>query len=258
LDTDIVIGPNQRRAVHDTLVADGYEPDIAASTDLVMYQRSYRRSLLDGLTHTVDVHWRLANPEVFRQVLSFDEMLGNAVRVPQLGPAARGLCDVHALLVACVHRVAHHSDEPRLIWFYDIHLIASRLNLQLWQRFVDLAIDRQVLAICQAGLQRSVDHFGTYVPSFIWAKNRWEGPHREVTASYLVRNRSRARALVGDMRVLPSWGKRWQLLREYAFPPVEYMRKVYASRSSAPLFWLYAQRMLFGAHKWLVRLGYGP
>ena len=48
----------------------------------------------------------------------------------------RGLSPVHALLVACIHRVAHHRGTERLIWLLDIHLLASRLEEREWTALV--------------------------------------------------------------------------------------------------------------------------
>jgi hypothetical protein len=61
----------------------------------------------------------------------------------------------------------------------------------------------------------------------------------------------RFRLVVDDLRALPTWADRWRLMREHAFPPVEYMRGVYAPSSRTPLVWLYTRRMLVGARKWL-------
>ncbi len=56
-------------------------------------------------------------------------------------PAPRDLPPPHALLMACVHRVAHHFDPPTLIWLYDIHLLASSMSEDDATRFVALAVD---------------------------------------------------------------------------------------------------------------------
>jgi hypothetical protein len=252
LDADLVISAADRRRAHDVLIALGYQPDIQASTELVMHQLSYTKVSSGGFAHVVDVHWRVANPEVFRQVLAFDEVLADAVPVAGLGPFARGLSDVHALLVACVHRVAHHFDDDRLIWLYDIHLIATRLADTGWEEFAHLAVERRVLAICRAGLQQCKERFGTSVPESFWSVEEPRAA-REVTASYLTPHRPHVRVVVDDLRALPTWLDRWRMMRQYAFPPVDYMREIYAPTSSTPLVWLYAHRLFFGARRWLAR-----
>ena len=251
LDTDLLIAVEDRQAIHDVLTALGYEPDVQASTDLVSHQRAYVRPLHGSLCHVVDVHWRLTNPEVFSRVLSFDEMRRAARPIPALGPGASGLSAVHALLVACVHRVAHHFDDERLIWLYDIHLIASRLGAAEWLQFLNLVIERRVARVCHAGLQRSVKLFDTQVPDMAWPRDLDLEYGDEITAAYLTPKRRRVNAVLDDLKALGTWGDRWRLMRDYAFPPVTYMREVYAPASATPLPWLYVRRMFFGARKWL-------
>ena len=48
----------------------------------------------------------------------------NGVAVPIL---AILLAPVNALVLACIHRLAHHQGRDRLVWLYDIHLLAGRL-----------------------------------------------------------------------------------------------------------------------------------
>jgi hypothetical protein len=131
---------------------------------------------------------------------------------------------------------------------YDIHLIAGRLTDDQWEDFRRLAEERRVTAICDAGLKRTISLFGTRVPAGAIGPAQ---PGSELTAGYLSRERSRLDALMDDLRTLGSWTDRWRLMRDYAFPPVEYMRQVYAPSSAAPLPWLYARRVVTGARKWL-------
>jgi len=246
LDTDILIRWEQRAAVDATLSRLGYTADVRASNELVLYQQTYVNRSGDGQAHVLDVHWRLSNPEVFRSVLTFDEMNASATSVSGL-PAARGLSDVHALIVACVHRVAHHRDDERLIWLYDIHLLASRLDRAQWAKVAALAAERGVQSVCAAGLRRAQHFFGTSIPATFVA----EPAASELTARYLQPRRSQVDAVVDDLRSLPAWTDRVRLVREYAFPPKRYMREVYAPATATPLLWLYLRRMVFGARRWL-------
>ena len=253
LDADILIPVAQRRVVHDLFSQLGYESDAQVGAEHVMYQRAYVRRE-DAVPHVVDVHWRPFNQEVFRGVLSYDEMMDEALPIPAIGPGAWGLSDVHALLLACVHRVAHHFDGGPLIWLYDIHLIAARLRAGDWSRFVDLASARGVAAICRASLQRTVERFGTCVPEAVWTEGgAMDAGEHEPTAGYLTPNRPHVKVVLDDLRALPTWADRWRLLREHTFPPIEYMQGVYAPSSTMPLFWLYARRIVLGTRKWLAR-----
>ena len=122
---------------------------------------------------------------------------------------------IDALLIACIHRAAHHRDAADLIWVYDIHLIAARLTAEEWTRFVDLAVDRQVSQLCARGLQLAADGFHTQIPDGV--RDRLSGK-REASSIFLRRDLRGVDRLAADLRALgPRRAPR--LLKEHLFPP---------------------------------------
>jgi hypothetical protein len=252
LDSDLLVREQDRAAAHEALVACGYERVPQFTGDLVAYQAPYVLRRQGTAVDIVDLHWRLANPQPFGAVLAIDELFAEAVPLPALGPAARGLGDVHALLVACVHPVAHHRREALLIWTHDVHLLAGRLDRERWTRFAQLALDRGVGLVCAHSLGGAAETLATRVPDDVMTHLR-RAPVTETTARYLAPDRRHIQTIWADLQTLSSWRDRWRLVQQHAFPPREYMRRVYAPASDQPLMLLYARRMLRGARKWLVR-----
>jgi hypothetical protein len=206
--------------------------------------------------HTVDVHWRIANPQLFAGLLTFDELRAAAIGLPRLSPSARGLSNVHALLLACIHRVAHHFDSDCLVWLYDIHLLAERFTDDEWRELLLTARARRVATICARGLKRAQQAFGTGIPQSVLAglNAQADGPDgEEPTAAYLSRDRRQVDNFLSDVRALPGWSERIRLIREHLFPSAAYMRGVYAPASRAPLPMLYVRRVWRGARRWLIR-----
>jgi hypothetical protein len=228
LDTDVLIAAWDLPRAHRVLLALGYRPDVQAGSAGVLYQQAYVRQGPEALPHVLDMHWRLANPEVFGHVLSFEEMTAESVCIPQLGQHVRGLGGVHALLVAAVHRVAHHFDDDRLIWLYDLARVGGGLDADEWRRFHALASARGVLSVCRASLEQA----------------EARRPH--------------ALVVLDDLRALPDWRGRLRVVRSHMFPPARYMREIYAPRSRAPVAWLYAVRAVRGARRWLSKPGTAP
>jgi hypothetical protein len=160
---------------------------------------------------------------------------------------------VHALLIACMHRVAHVTaswgvDETRhygdrLIWLYDIHLLASGMSLQELTEFVRLAVERRIKTICSDGLSHSQRCFGTPLPVEVLAALSAAGPP-EPSARYL--DPGRLRFLMRDIRSLTNVYDRLRLVKEHLFPPAEYMLKKYSVSRRAWLSVLYLRRAVQG------------
>lgn len=253
IDSDLLIAMEQREVADDIFLARlGYEAPAKLSGDLTATQKQYVKQEHGATVHIVDLHWRLASPQAFAHVLSFEELYATSVALPALGPGARGPSPVHALLIACMHRIAHHHDEAdRLKWLLDIHVIASAFTRAEWDAFVALAAEREIAAVSLDSLRRAEFWFHTVIPGWVLDDPRLAGAHaREGTAAFL-HVRPKAREVLDDLRALPRWRDRARLMREHLFPGADYMRNVYAPESRAPLAVLYATRIARGMVRWL-------
>jgi hypothetical protein len=252
VDSDLLIRLDDLPVVQNVLGRLGYEAkDGQLSGSLVIAQALYVKRSRGRLLHAVDVHWKVSSPQVFAEMLSYRELSERAMPLPALGPSARGLSSVDALLVACIHRIAHHLDSDRLIWLYDIKLIAERLNATEWQAFLALAADRKVAAVCLHSLRRTDTLFPGTTPAWVWdAARAATGTDVELSAGYLT-PRPQAHLMLDDLRALPTWRDRGRLIRQHVFPPASFMRRTYAPESRAPLPVLYGLRFIRGATRWL-------
>ena len=167
--------------------------------------------------------------------------------IPALDACAEGLAPPHALLMACLHRVAHHFDPPTLIWLYDIHLLASSMSEEDAARFVALAVDSGLAAICARGIALAQHHFRTPLPA---ALDQLVPAGDEPLAAYMDEAFRPFDALISDLRALRGYRARWQLLREHLFPPSPYLRAARPRLGSGPLPWLYARRIVRGVSRW--------
>jgi hypothetical protein len=152
-----------------------------------------------------------------------------------------------ALVVACVHRAAHHHDAPDLLWLYDIHLLASRLSHEEWRDVVTTARAGAVSALCRRGLELAAACFDTPVPSQV--TQAWQGQtHPEPSAAFLRGEGRPLGRLRNDLAVL-AWPDKVRLVREVLFPPRSYMRAAFGPRGPWP--WWYARRAVLGAVRWM-------
>jgi hypothetical protein len=132
----------------------------------------------DGSHHGIDLHWEVLNAHALKHVLPVADCFAEARDLPRLSPAARAMDRPRFLIHSCVHRAMHrtapyfvagtaHYDEARLIWSWDIALMARAMTGDEWRRFARLAGDKGVAGACLAGLRAAIDDLGAAMPGFV-------------------------------------------------------------------------------------------
>jgi hypothetical protein len=253
LDTDMLVSPSSAASVFDALRTLGYERTTSTSGALIVAQASFTRTDVFGVTHALDVHWKIANRQVIARVTSHGDLASRSVAVPALGKAAREASRADALLLACLHRAAHHRDSEELLWLYDIHLIAERLTSRDWACVVAAARRGAVQTICHRGLALAVDYFDSPVPRQVMellARAR-----DEPSSIYVSKKLRLVDGLVSDLRAL-SVRDGVRLVAEHVCPPAEYIRKKYGLTSRRSLLVFYARRIAAGVPRWFTLGGW--
>ncbi|HXW03872.1 MAG TPA: nucleotidyltransferase family protein [Vicinamibacterales bacterium] len=254
-DSDLLIRDADRASARECFVRLGYAPLAHVTGDVAFTQCHFTRVDAAGVRHAFDVHWRVANPRVFSSRLTWDDLAAERVPVRALPAASRafGPSAAHALLLACLHRTAHHGNSDRLIWLYDIRLLASRLSAAEWDRLVDLAARRGVAAVLLAGLRASTRLAGARPPAGVIRRLEHLGAQRVEPdlRRFIAGRQSPLRVLVSDWRRLRGLPERAAFLREHLLPPPAYMAHKYEVGSRAALPWLYVHRLVRGCARWL-------
>jgi hypothetical protein len=177
-----------------------------------------------------------------------------AVSIPELGETARAPGPAHSLALACVHRLAHHSNDERLIWIYDIHVLAERMSENERKEFVEFAVAKRLSAVCAEGLAVAELRFrGRAAKLLLVQLTARRSPSREPSETYARRTMRKFDVLLSDLNALEGWRPRLTLLREHLFPPRAYMQEVYGVSSPALLPLLYVWRVARGARSWCRR-----
>lgn len=260
-DTDILIPEPDVKTADRILVESGYQGSTAFWRAHASYQRTYTGQDRTGGSVHIDLHWRLSNTQLFASAFTFDELWASSVQVAPLGPCARAPGPVHALLIACLHRAVHvaapyrvdgvpYCEANRLIWLWDMHLLAGVLTDGQWSELVALAAEKNVRAICFDALSTTRERFATVIPDQVLAALR---PERrpEPSAAYLHRGLW-ARRLLNDLPALPDWSQRAALVSEWLFPPREHMFAKYGVRRRWCLPFLYLRRGVAGVYQALL------
>lgn len=248
-DTDLLV-PARKSAerLWQLLQGRGYQRAVTVVGEWVSNELAYSRPGLLGVTHTLDVHWRLSNMQRFARVQGFAELAAEAVPLPGLGRHARGLGAVHSLLHAAMHRIGHLADGSanRLIWLWDLHLLAQSLDRGQWDQLLALAQGTGQCGVCRDGLHRAAECFGTALPEGLLAALEraagMEGFHpRQV--------RTRLGVEVSNLKSLGSWSARLALVKEHLFPHPEYLLAKYQTSNRGWLPLLYLRRIWEGIPK---------
>jgi hypothetical protein len=255
LDTDLLVAPDDRTRADEILRGLGYRPGTHFSGDLVTHQFRYERSIRYGFTDAVDLHWRIANPHMFADTLTFEELAKCSKPIDALGPNALGPSDAHALLLACIHRVAHHDNSDRLIWLYDIHLLAGSMSAETRATVAEAATAKALRAVCASGIELAQHRFATALPQGWTEQLETDNRASEPTAMFLRSGRNKVDDLFSDLQMLDGWQPRMKLLREHLFPPVAYIRHAYGLANPVWIPLGYAHRIVTGFGKWFHRSG---
>lgn len=254
-DVDLMIRRRDVERVAHVLATRGYVAPPYCDGELLFCQTQLSRRDEFGVSHDLDLHWKISTQSVFADLLTYDELYQASQSVPALGPNARAAGSIHALVMACTHPVMHHRGVERLIWVYDMHLLASSLTDDDFRQFAVLARTRRVGAICARQLELARDRFGTQVSAEMVA--RLATCDSEPSTAYLAPGRRWHNELVSSLQALADWRSRMRLLREVFVPSSRYM---YAAYGIEPDGWgrarlpgLYVHRTVRGA--WRIMLG---
>jgi hypothetical protein len=251
-DIDLFITRETLDGAEAALAAAGFvralEPDVESAS----MQRHYTWRDGYGIDYFVDLHWSIANRHVFAQALSFSDAWNASQPIARLGRSARTLGTPDALLLACIHRIAHHKDDPDRLWLWDIHLLTGTMTAADADVLAARAARSGMRAVVARGLELAQARFGTAVaPGLLEELRRPDAA--TLAAPFFGRNARQVDFVISDLAALPSAGDRVRLIREHLFPGLGYMRARYPACPRALLPFAYIYRIARGAQNWFLR-----
>jgi hypothetical protein len=214
-DADLLVA--DRTAASQTLASLGYTLVPNAVGELVIRQQLWRR--VDRVRHDIDLHFAISNRARFADALPFGELFA---RGTALREHVRAISHRDALLHAAIHLTGHHSGEERLIWYFDIHLLAQRLGSEGVAAVLRFARER--------GCARQLDE--TLARTRAWFGGEPQ-PRREISPLAL---------LADDLRATRGIAARAALVKQHLVPSAEHVMRRYGARHRALLPLCYMRR----------------
>ena len=144
----------------------GYKLSHTAAEHLFPGQIVATQILSSGTRLELDVHLKISNRAVFKNLLTFTECWRTRQSFEVFNGQAYTLGNEQLLMHCCIHRLADSrgTRKNKLIWIFDIHLIVSAMTEQELFTFRALTNSKRVSALCHDGLMRSRFYFGTVFP----------------------------------------------------------------------------------------------
>ena len=221
-DVDMVVGPDELDDVARILRPLGYDRLPHVRGRVILGHHHFRRIDDLGVPHALDVHWRIAAPLVFRDVLTADVLRNRAVPIPALGTHARGPSLSDALAIACVHLAAHHRHDRLLLWLYEIAALVIALDGAGRRAFLRYAREARISAICVWAMRQAASWFPEAAVAGLIAELHGREDASEPSARILEATRRLDEFLL-DLSSA-GWRERVTLIREHLCPDAEYMR----------------------------------
>lgn len=241
-DIDLWVAPADRGPLEVLLRDLGARPQLAACGQWIQPEQLWRVPFGQAAIG-IDLHWQFCSRPALLPALPLADVLERSTAWQLTESSTFGLrlpvlCD--ALLLACIHRRAHHRDGERWIWLLDIALLWEQLDAKNREALVAQAVHGAVAALLADALRRVIVLLSTPPDPALLA--RLDEAARSEPARHLLAAPQQYSDLRFDVRYAS--GRRLAVLRDYLFPPAAYMRTRYADRSVQWLPWLYLRRLL--------------
>lgn len=255
-DLDLLIAVQDRERAQKALTTVGYVREERLTGALANFQDAFVRPVGGGYRCAVDLHWEVANRLAIVQRLPAAALFARSAPLHPLGDHVRQLGKVDAILLAAIHPLTHHPDEVELKWWLDIVQLAPTLTsaevTEVEERASALGVAGLVaFALTEARRCAPVPAVQATVLQEAWISRLSARGIHEETSAFLQSGRGKLDDLVSDLGSLVTWRARWRLLREHLLPPASFMLRTHGSPRRVWLPWLYAQRAVGGAVRWV-------
>jgi len=249
-DTDMLFeSREQALAAAELLTRDlGFLVYTTAEGSLISYEKAIYKTDELGLHHELDLHWHISNNNIYGNTYSFDELYARGQTTCIVDGEFRTPSTGDAFIIACLHRMANIAEgkESRLIWLYDIKLMADRFTPDDWHGIAQCCIDKHIAHACLMSIGAASDTFSQPIGNDI-RDQLIEAIRSETIPTRFLDSTSGG--LIGNILALPGWQLRLRSVLQVLFPSLAYMRHKYRFHHPALAPYYYLVRIVGGTKK---------
>ena len=224
-DSDCLISPDDRLKFEKAFQKLKFKKLFAIEGELVSYQSTYSRVLTGEVALNIDLHWRINNRQILAKAYDLIELSERGTSIASLNHCVLLPSAVDSIIISSLHRLGHHANDERLIWLYDIHLLANSLNEDDWEELCLLCEDKKLAAITLDALATCNDLLGTHIPEESHEVLKKLARRGEPSKVFLQRQLSEWQTFKQDIKALDGITSKAQLIKEHAFPNRDYIEE---------------------------------
>lgn len=167
-DIDILVTKKDFETARTVLLENGYRSkrgDRSGQMGWSCDEEFLPAAVDENRQFVVELHWTLSSHAQLLEKIEAEELMTRSDSTKGLKHSFQVLNPVDALVFACLHLFYKHITELRLIWLYDIQLLARRIESQgLWYEVITLSQAWQARLALENCLLLAHDWFGSPFP----------------------------------------------------------------------------------------------
>ena len=233
-DSDLLVRAEERAIAREALAQIGFE--LMAGPHGLLHQETWQARLGASSPHLFDLHWKAFDSPILQAVLPDAEIRTGATLLPRLCDSALAPRPLHTMLHAAINQATHKRSGifvgqerlqagPRLIWGWDIVLLARQFSAADWAELVRLASGRRIAAVCLAALELACRIDPEAVPETVLDRLRAMADSADL--QHYLAEPDPVRRFRRDLHAIPSWRGRVAFALAQALPDTAHLRQKY-------------------------------
>ena len=231
-DFDLLVGPDYYSQAREVLYHLGYRGQFrrfGMFKDLFNAESFLHKSQTRKYCQ-VDLHWSLFQYHGLRRDNGTVGLFHRAEIVQTKIFNFKTLSKIDALVDAAFHTILHHPGNKRLMWISDIAFLSQALIYpDEWEILSKRCLELRLSLAMEEALKLAIQWYNLQIPEVYRDFTKWLNPNENEKAEYFYVKRKQGPdiRLRGYLDSFLSAPGKMRFIKEFLFPPSEYIRMTY-------------------------------